>query len=230
MPSRPDLREIASNVKEAFSEMDREALLEILTFVVKEYVVEGPPPMLVHQAETLADLKNISFAQLITSLQTRFDFAELAMFVVDGEQVSVRIGGVVQPLLAPRTPPPGLPPAMIDTRPQAGVRVVETTLVQSPQGQRPPGPTNPSTQPGSLPARPAGQIPAPSTSAAAAPPPRAGLSVRGAPTGAEAPRSAPPPASPAPPPAAPAAAAPEEKKPEGGGDDASARFSLLELD
>ncbi len=235
MPSRPDLREIASNVKEAFSEMDREALLEILTFVVKEYVVEGPPPMLVHQAETLADLKNISFAQLITSLQTRFDFPELAMFVVDGEQVGVRIGGVVQPLLAPRIAagglPAGLPAAagLIDTRPQPGVRVVETTLAQQP---RAPGPTNPSTQPGGLPARPAGQIPAPSTraaatssAAAAAPPPRAGLSVRGAPTGGEAPRPAPD-ATPAP----VAPAAPEEKKPEGGGDDASARFSLLELD
>ncbi len=229
MPSRPDLREIASNVKEAFSEMDREALLEVLTFVVKEYVVEGPPPMLVHQAETLADLKNISFAQLITSLQTRFDFPELAMFVVDGEQVGVRIGGVVQPLLAPRTPalPAGVPAGVIDTRPQAGVRVVETTLAQQP---RPAGPTNPSTQPGSLPARPAGQIPAPSTAAAAAPPPRAGLSVRGAPTGGEAPRPAraPAPVAAAPAPAAPAA--PEDKKPEVGGDDASARFSLLELD
>jgi len=197
-------------------------LLEILTFVVKEYVVEGPPPMLVHQAETLSDLKNLSFAQLITSLQTRFDFPELAMFVVDGEQVGVRIGGVVQPLLAPRQPPAGV--QMVDTRPQPGVRVVETTLQQ-----RPPGPTNPSTQPGSLPARPAGQVPAPSTAAAAAPPPSRGLSVRGAPSGGGAP--APAPAQPAAPaaPAAAAPAAPEEKK-EGGGDDASARFSLLELD
>jgi len=222
MPSRPDLRDIASNVKDAFSEMDRDALLEILTFVVKEYVVEGPPPMLVHQAETLSDLKNLSFAQLITSLQTRFDFPELAMFVVDGEQVGVRIGGVVQPLLAPRQPPAGV--QMVDTRPQPGVRVVETTLQQ-----RPPGPTNPSTQPGSLPARPAGQVPAPSTAAAAAPPPSRGLSVRGAPSGGGAP--APAPAQPAAPaaPAAAAPAAPEEKK-EGGGDDASARFSLLELD
>src|SRR5258706_13795873 len=99
MPSRPDLRELASNVKEAFAEMDRETLLEILTFVVKEYVVEGPPPMLVHQAETLADLQNASFAQIISALQTRFDHAELAMFVVDGEQVGVRIGGVVHPLI-----------------------------------------------------------------------------------------------------------------------------------
>jgi hypothetical protein len=202
MPSRPDLREIASNVKEAFSEMDRDALLEILTFVVKEYVVEGPPPMLIHQAETLSDLKNISFAQLITTLQTRFEFPELAMFVVDGEQVGVRIGGVVQPLLAARTPPPQL----IDTRPQPSVRVIETTLAQQP---RVPGPTNPSVQAGS------------------APPPRAGLSVRGAPS--PAPPAPAPAATPAPaaPPAA--AAAPEEKK-EGGGDDASARFSLLELD
>ena len=224
MPSRPDLREIASNVKDAFSEMDRDALLEILTFVVKEYVVEGPPPMLIHQAETLSDLKNLSFAQLITSLQTRFDFPELAMFVVDGDQVGVRIGGVVQPLLAQRQPPV----QMIDTRPQPGVRVVETPLQQ-----RPPGPTNPSTQPGSLPARPAGQVPAPSTAAAAAPPPSRGMAIRGAPTGGAsggAPAPAAQPATPAAP-AAPAAATPgtEEKK-EGGGDDASARFSLLELD
>jgi hypothetical protein len=225
MPSRPDLREIASNVKDAFSEMDRDALLEILTFVVKEYVVEGPPPMLIHQAETLSDLKNLSFAQLITSLQTRFDFPELAMFVVDGEQVGVRIGGVVQPLLAQRQPAP----QMIDTRPQPGVRVVETPLQQ-----RLPGPTNPSTQPGSLPARPAGQVPAPSTAAAAAPPPSRGLSVRGAPTGGAsggAPAAAPAqPAAPAAPAAGAAPAQPSEDKKEGSGDDASARFSLLELD
>jgi len=56
MPSRPDLREITSNVKDAFAEMDRDTLLEILTFVVKEYVVEGPPPMLVHQAPSLSRL------------------------------------------------------------------------------------------------------------------------------------------------------------------------------
>src|SRR5947209_10083018 len=104
MPSRPDLREIASNVKDAFADADRETLLDILTFVIKEYVVEGPPPMLIHQAETLSDLQGPSFAQLITALQTRFDHPELAMFVVDGEQVSVRIGGVVHPLLAGRQP------------------------------------------------------------------------------------------------------------------------------
>ena len=104
MPSRPDLRELASNVKDAFADADRETLLDVLTFVIKEYVVEGPPPMLIHQAETLSDLRAPTFAQLIAALQTRFDHPELSMFVVDGEQVSVRIGNAVHPLLPARQP------------------------------------------------------------------------------------------------------------------------------
>jgi hypothetical protein len=206
MPSRPDLREIARNVRDAFADMDRETLLEILTFVLKEYVVEGPPPMLMHQAETLSDLQNASFAQIITALQTRFDHPELAMFVVDGETVGVRVGGVVQPLVAARQPMQ--PVAAAPSPPQPGVRVVETTQ------QRPP-------------AAPAPQ-PAPPASA---PPPTRGMSIRGRPQGdAAAPEAAPP--APAPAPAAPAAPQPPAAdKPESpGGDDASARFSLLELD
>lgn len=219
MPSRPDIREIASNVKDAFADADRETLLEVLTFVIKEYVVEGPPPMLVHQAETLSDLKSPSFAQLMTALQTRFDHPELAMFVVDGDQVGVRLGGVVQPLLAARQPQGA---AAELPRPQAGVRVVETTLQQRPA----PAPVE--------------QPAPPPPPRASAPPPSRGLSVRGAPTGGGgSPRPEPAPAAPPPqgsaappapagPPAAPQPGAPE--KPEGSGDDASARFSLLELD
>jgi hypothetical protein len=209
MPSRPDLRELATNVKEAFGDMDRETLLEILTFVVKEYVVEGPPPMLVHQAETLADLKNCTFAQLITAMQTRFDFPELQMFVVDGEHVSVRVGGVVQPLVPGRQPPAAESP-----RPAAGVRVVEANVAP----QRP---------------APSGFVDTRPSPPASAPPPSRGLSVRGQPSGEGQPAQ---PAQPAPAqaqqpaPAAPATAPADEKKPDAGGDDASARFSLLELD
>jgi hypothetical protein len=115
----------------------------------------------------------------------------------------VRVGGVVQPLIGQRQPlAPVAPPAQfVDTRPpQPGVRVVETSLQQRPQP---------------------------------APPPSRGLSVRGQPSEGQAPAPAPQPA-PSPPPAA-NAAAPEGQgakpdKPEGSGDDASARFSLLELD
>lgn len=214
MPSRPDLREIASNVRDAFADADRETLLDVLTFVLKEYVVEGPPPMMIHQAETLADLKGSTFAQLITAMQTRFDFPELAMFVVDGEQVSVRVGGVVQPLLAARQP---MGAAAELPRPAAGVRVVETTLQQRPAPAAAPAAAAPST--------------------ASAPPPVRGLSVRGtAPAQTGQPVQPPAPAAPqaaqgqpaAPQPAAPGGDKPD--KPEGAGDDASARFSLLELD
>ncbi len=208
MPSRPDLRELAANVKEAFAEMDRDTLLEILTFVVKEYVVEGPPPMLVHQTETLADLQGLSFAQLIAALQTRLEHPELAMFAVDGDQVSVRVGGVMQPLSATRQP---LAPAAELPRPAAGVRVVETTLQQRPAQA----------------SAPAASQPAP----ASAPPPARGLSVRGRPQGdAASPPPAPAQAAQPPaqgPPANPAQ--PDKDKPEDAGD-ASSRFSLLELD
>jgi hypothetical protein len=223
MPSRPDIRELAANVKEAFSDADRETLLDVLTFVIKEYVVEGPPPMLIHQAETLSDLRAPSFAQLITALQTRFDHPELAMFVVDGDTVSVRIGNAVHPLLPARQPVGGTAADL--PRPQTGVNIVETTL--SPR----PAPA----------ARPAAAAPAPAAPAGSAPPPRAGLAIRSQPGGAGGVGGGPAPSGPGQPPApaqpaaqpaaAPQSAAPQPSdKPEPSGDDASARFSLLELD
>jgi hypothetical protein len=216
MPTRPDLRDISANVKEAFADADRDTLLEVLTFVIKEYVVEGPPPMLVHQVENLADLANLSFAQLVTALQTRLDHAELGLFAIDGEQVSVRIGGVMHPLMPSR----GTAPAAELPRPAAGVRVVETNV----------------TRPAPAAAAPAAQTarhsaPPPAAASGGAPPPSRGLSMRGRPTGEgaapEGEAGAPPPAAPAAAPAAAPSAAPEKKE---GGDDASARFSLLELD
>ena len=206
MPSRPDLRELASNVKDAFADADRETLLDVLTFVIKEYVVEGPPPMLIHQAETLSDLRAPTFAQLIGALQTRFDHPELSMFVVDGEQVSVRIGNAVHPLLPARQPIGGTAAEL--PRPQVGVHIVETTL---------------SPRPAPAAAAPPAQ--------GSAPPPRAGISLRSQPSssggGGGAPAERPPAAAP-PAPAAPAAGG--DKVEPAGGDDASARFSLLELD
>jgi len=92
MPTRPDLRDLTTGVKDALGDADRDTLLDVLTFVIKEYVVDGPPPMLMHQAETIADLGRMSFAQLVTALQTRLDLPELALFAVDGDQVSVRLG------------------------------------------------------------------------------------------------------------------------------------------
>ena len=220
MPTRPDLRDITTGVRDALADCDRDTLLDILTFVMKEYVVDGPPPMLMHQTESFADLNRLTFAQLIIALQTRLDLLELGLFAVDGEQVSVRIGGVMQVL--GRGPAAAAPAAELP-RPAAGVRVVETA-------------TRPA--PSAAPAAP--MVPAAMVTERAAPPPARGLSLRGRPGGAMAAEggdappatTAPAPAAaPAAPTAAAAPAAPERREdPAGGGDDASARFSLLELD
>jgi hypothetical protein len=222
MPTRPDLRDIASNVRDALGDCDRDTLVDLLTFVLKEYVVEGPPPMLVHQTETIADLGGLSFAQLVTALQTRLDIPELALFVVDGDRVSVRVGGVVQPLVASRT----APDAAELPRPQSGVRVVEAQLPRPPVQM-------------AAEARPAPQPAPPAQPVAQAPRPTQGLSLRGAPTVGGGAPSPSPSSSPAPAPssspqgqgqgqAQPPASGPAKEGADG--DDAAARFSLLELD
>ncbi len=216
MPERPDLRQIAGNIREALADYDRDALLEILTYVFKEYVVEGPPPLLVNQSERLEDLSGLSFAQLVSALQTRLDHPELSLFAVDGDQVSVRVAGVMTPLAggaqaaaAIAEPEPTAAPA---ARPQSGVQVVETELVRRPN---PPAPAAPEAR------RPTG------------------LSVRGRPASGAAPSPTrpPQPAAPAQPAAVPPgspAEAPAPGEPPApdvpDGDDASVRFSLLELD
>ena len=212
MPTRPDLRDITTGVRDALADCDREALLDMLTFVIKEYVVDGPPPMLMHQTESVSDLATLSFAQLVTALQTRLELPELALFAVDGTQVSVRVGGVMQRLVA------GIGPteAADLPRPSAGVRVVESQVAMRPPAPAPAAPTAPAMTSTERPAPPAAR----------------GLSVRGQPAGAMAPRgpepAAPPPPSASPPPAA--QVQPERPETGGGGDDAAARFSLLELD
>lgn len=218
MPSRPDLRDLTTSVRTAFADADRETLLDVLTFVVQEYVVDGPPPMLMHQAEKLSDLSSLSFAQLISTLQTRLEAPELSLFAVDGEQVSVRIGGVMQPLVMARG---GAGPSAAELpRPQAGVTIVETPTLPRPPQARPaaaeaaPAQAPRPTQGLSLRGRPSGEgAPAPSGGAPAQPPASAAPSGNAAPAGGAAPAAAP--------------AAPEKKD---SGDDASARFSLLELD
>ncbi|HTM19828.1 MAG TPA: hypothetical protein VL172_04950 [Kofleriaceae bacterium] len=244
MPERPDLRLIAGNIREALAGFEREQLLDILTYVFKEYVVEGPPPLLVHQAERLTDLEGLSFPQLIGALQTRLDLVELSLFSVEGEQVFVRLGGVKTALTgadaaaaarqsepaAEARPPaaagqPAQPTAQQPQRPQPGVYVVETGRMTPPaQSERPS--VDEAVERGRA------DIAGLEQRRGVAPRP-SGLSVRGRPGGAGgggamAPEGPPePPAAPAPQqPAAPAAKPATATD----GDDASVRFSLLELD
>lgn len=249
MPQRPDLRQISGNIRDALGDCDRETLLDMLTFVFKEYVVEGPPPLLVGQAERIPDLEGLSLAQLIRTLQTRLELPELGLFQVDGEQVSVRVGGVMTPLDTSRADAsrnrggaePAAPAAapVVPERLRAGVHIIEAQVPMQPPRRA--GESRASEQ--SAPDQSRGQAreqrgeqagPRPG-----APPPRQGLSIRGRPSaGAAAPAPAAREESPgtagggggaaAREPAAPAPAQPQS--PSGDEDIASTRFSLLELD
>jgi hypothetical protein len=240
---RPDLRQIAGNIREALGDCDRETLLDMLTFVFKEYVVEGPPPLLVSQAERIADLEGLSFPDLIRALQTRLDLPELNLFQVDGTQVSVRVGGVLTPLdasaaraqaaLAAAAPAEPAPQPQQPPRPVAGVQVVETSFTRVPARVSAPEPEQraPERTPERAPAAPAGQ----------APPPRRGLSVRGQPSGEESrpgaaaareaqPGQAPPAQQGQPPQQQGGEPAQRDSGPRSERDSAAERFSLLELD
>src|SRR5512147_2781150 len=99
MPERPDLRKIATDIKEALATYPREALVDILTYVFQAYVVEGAPVVSAPQLERLQELEGQSFAEVIQTLQLRLDLPELSLFDVSGGRVSVRVNGELQPLL-----------------------------------------------------------------------------------------------------------------------------------
>lgn len=212
MAERPDLRQIAENIEEALSGYDRDALLEMLTYVFKEYVLEGTPPVLVSQVDGIDGLEGLTFPQLIETLQSRLDLPELDLLQVSGEQVLVRVGGALTPLdpgdAAARPPmpigaPPSPAPDPLPTDRGGGGRAAADEAERRGRGDLAGG----------------------RRGVVQAPPPR-GVSVSSRPSSAAPPEPAPQP--PAPPAAEPE---PPEAEPEGpGDDDASVRFSLLELD
>jgi hypothetical protein len=204
MPERPDLRKIATDIKDALASYPREALVDILTYVFQAYVVEGAPVVHAPQAERLQELEGLPFAELVQALQVRLDVPELALFEVQGTRVTIRLGGELHPIALGA-----------DQR-----RAAQAPLPAS-------GPPAPAPAAAPAPARPAAQpAPAAATPAATAPRPTRGLSVNpGARPPAAAPQAAAPPAAgqPARPPAAPA-------DDPGDDDAASKRFKLLEID
>jgi hypothetical protein len=244
MPQRPDLRQIAGDIRTALDGYDRDALAEILTYVFKEYVVESPPPLLVHQTERMEDLRALSFPELITALQTRLDLPELALFQVQGDQVMVRVGGALTPLSArevrgaaapAEVPPPGAPTPTPSRAPAPSRQSVDEAtsrgrgdLVGAGRGvvEAPP------PRPGGL--RVSGRpAPTPGGGAPAGPrrdAPVAPDEVVSPAPGARSELAEPAPANPAAAPVPPARGETPAKPEPSDDDDASIRFSLLELD
>jgi hypothetical protein len=97
-PEKPDVRKVAQDIRVALGSYSKEQLIEMLTHVFQSYVVEGPAPVAAAQPERLPELEGMPFARLIETLQLRLDAPELALFVVEGARVQVKIQGILQPL------------------------------------------------------------------------------------------------------------------------------------
>jgi hypothetical protein len=232
MPERPDLRQIAVSLREALDGLEREALVDVLTYVLNEYVVEGPPPLVAAQVERLDDLAGLDLAGLLSALQLRLDTPGLDLFRIENGEVRVQTAsgwvplqpGRAQPAAAAPPPPQ---PAQAPVRPGAHFDERPVTRPES----RPAADEAVARGRGDLVGGERGVITPP------APRPR-GLSVTGRATSGAAPAERPPPQPPPPQQAAPQPPAQGQQQPpqqpqqsgERKEDDASIRFSLLELD
>lgn len=117
------------SLREALDGLEREALVDILTYVLNEYVVEGPPPLAPSQVERLEDLAGLDLAGLISALQLRLDTAGLDLFRVEGGEVRIQTAAgwvALQPGRAP-APPMNAPAAQL-------------TPAQQPPAAQPPPP------------------------------------------------------------------------------------------
>lgn len=235
MPERPDLRQIAVSLREALDGLEREALVDVLTYVLNEYVVEGPPPLAAAQVERLEDLAGLDLAALISALQLRLDTPGLDLFRVEAGELRVQTASgwvplqpgrpVAQP--APAAAPPSPPAAPV----RPGAHFDERPMTR-PEPARPAAAEAVARGRGDLVGGERGVITPP------APRPR-GVSVTGRATSGAAPAERPAAAQPPQPaqsqqPQPAQQPTPQQQPQQQSGerkeDDASIRFSLLELD
>lgn len=113
MTDPQQLRRALGEIRRALEGYPREALVEVLALVFKEYVVEGREPIASggHVLDARSDIEGLSFPELIVWLQTHADAPELALFEVSGGSVSVRVDGRSVALRAAPPAAPTPPPA-----------------------------------------------------------------------------------------------------------------------
>lgn len=95
-------------IRQTLDAHTREEMVEILTYLFKEYVMEGSSPLgsgagMVLNTQTEFD--KASFGEIVTWLQHHVDVPELGLFEVQNGRVSIRLGGRLQTIEPPRPEP-----------------------------------------------------------------------------------------------------------------------------
>ena len=159
-----DVKRMVGEIRQSLEAYPREQLVEILSYVFKEYVVEGAAPIAGTTAliDARTELEGLSFAELMTWLQLHLDVPELAQFEVQGARVFVRSGANRVPVEAARVEPAPLPvpaPLQPSPPPVAAPSVTTRPMPSAPQPEpsAPPSSATPSPAPPANPAQPASE-------------------------------------------------------------------------
>lgn len=135
----PNVLDLVGDIREAVERLPKEALADILVYVFKTYVVEGPAPLGASAPIVRDELEGMSFAEVVRALQLRLDLPELELFEVQGERVSLRVQGRSIPVEAraaqPEPPQPAPPPAPVASPP------APVTSLPARSAANPPAPT-----------------------------------------------------------------------------------------
>ena len=109
--------QVREDIARALRGLDRDRLLELVSELVKIYVIEGSAPWAVAEpgADPFDGGRPPSFARLMTDLKARLALPELECFRVEGDRVSVTVGD--QTLILGRTAPPRPPTGPLPRQP-----------------------------------------------------------------------------------------------------------------
>jgi hypothetical protein len=133
---------VAEEMSAALEQYSKEELIDLLTHIVKTYVVEGTLPLKPDVGVSTSDeqLAQLSFPQLILHLQMRLDHREWNQFSVSGEDVWVSVGGqrlnlTGRPSALPQVQAPGRAPAA--ARPEAAAQPAAPAAAAAPPAPNP---------------------------------------------------------------------------------------------
>jgi hypothetical protein len=131
---------VAEQMKEALEQYSKEELVDLLTHIVKTYVVEGTNPQKSGGTTRSGEehLATLSFTQVILHLQMHLDHREWSMFTVSGNNVWVSCAGQRLNLTGGPGPIPPVPARSELEPPPEGAPAeasepVEETAPQSPE-------------------------------------------------------------------------------------------------
>jgi hypothetical protein len=153
--------QVAAELRARLRAMPHDALIDLAAQLTTTYVIEGVLPLARagESAELAADtVGEETFAQLVKRLQAARKDPVLDRFIIDGENISVRIDGQgVMPLTEYRRPnaPPGAPQQpRRESVPGASTSIYNRALYQpeqpAPTRNAPPQPAQPAPAPGGI--------------------------------------------------------------------------------